>query len=462
MPEEPSKTSSSRASASNSAEDRRGRYRGRWRRPRHRDENVEKLIPEVLNIAELKGLSPKALQECASELGVTDTSLNPEELIRQMLKIHAEKLGLKLVEGILEINRGGLGFLRSAKTNYQPNLEDAYVAKSLIDHLGLQMGDLVAGMARPPRDRERYHTLLNVDLVWNDLPEKFQKRKSYEELTPLFPQKRLVLETGADAISMRALDLLAPLGRGQRCLLVAPPRAGKTILLQQIVESIEKNDPDVAVIVLLLDERPEEVHNMRHVVKGEVISSTFDETIERHVRVADLVMEKVHRMLEAGKHVILLLDSLTRLARACNASMTSKGKLMSGGVEAGALIKPRKFFSSARNIEGGGSLTIIATVLVETGSKMDDLIFEEFKGTGNMEVYLSRDLQERRIYPAIHIEKSGTRREDLLCHPDELIRIQALRKQLSEHPPLEAMEKLIEQLRTTKSNAELLMRLKLE
>ncbi len=449
------------ASASNSAEERKGRYRGRWRRFRHRDEDMEGSLPESLNIAELKKLSPKAIQARALELGVADPSITPEELIHQMLKIHAEKLGLKLVEGVLEINRGGLGFLRSAKTNYQPNLEDAYVAQSLIRRFGLQPGDLIAGMARSPRDRERYHTLLNVDLIWNELPEKFQKRKSYEELTPLFPQKRLVLETGADAISMRALDLLAPLGRGQRCLLVAPPRAGKTILLQQIVEGIEKNDPDANVIVLLLDERPEEVYNMRRVVKGEIISSTFDETIERHVRVAELVMEKAHRMLEVGKHVVLLLDSLTRLARACNASTSSKGKLMSGGIESGALIKPRKFFSAARNVEEGGSLTIIATVLVETGSKMDDLIFEEFKGTGNMEVYLSRDLQERRIYPAIHIEKSGTRREDLLYHPEELIRIQALRKQLSEYPPLEAMEKLIEQLRMTKSNAELLMRLKL-
>jgi transcription termination factor Rho len=281
-------------------------------------------------------------------------------------------------------------------------------------------------------------------------------------LTPLFPQKRLVLEIGKEPIAMRTIDLLSPLGRGQRALVVAPPRAGKTVILQQIAQSIGKNDPDVYVIVLLLDERPEEVGNMRPMVKyGEVISSTFDETPERHVRIAEFVMEKAHRMLEHGQHVVVLMDSLTRFARACNNLTATKGKLMSGGVEAGALLKPRKFFSSARNVEEGGSLTIVATVLTETGSKMDDLIFEEFKGTGNMEIHLSRDLQERRIYPAIHIEKTGTRKEELLLHPDEMVRIQALRRSLTEFPPMEAMERLIETLRATSSNAELLMRLKL-
>lgn len=459
-PEPRSEAPSSPAGAPH--EKRGGCYRGRWRRGRSREERAPEPSPESLNIAELKKLSMEALQERAAELDVSEKLKTQNEVIRAILKIHAKKQGLRIAEGILDLSRGGFGFLRSPQANYQLTAEDAYVAPSLIRLFGLQRGDLVTGMARPPRDRERYHTLLHADLIWDEPPEKFQNRKSYEELTPLYPQKRLVLETGSTPVSTRALDLLAPLGRGQRCLIVAPPRAGKTVLLQQIAESIGQNDPDIDLIVLLLDERPEEVYNMRRSLKrGEVVSSTFDENIERHIRVADLVIEKVHRMLECGRHVVLLLDSLTRLARACNLLSPGKGKLMSGGVEASALIKPRKFFSSARNVEEGGSLTIVATVLVETGSKMDDLIFEEFKGTGNMEVHLSRDLQERRIYPAIHFEKSGTRREDLLYHPDELVRIQALRRQLSENPPLEAMEKLIEQLKATRSNAELLMTLKL-
>ncbi len=266
--------------------------------------------------------------------------------------------------------------MRSSEQNYQPQIADAYVSQQLIRRFGLQAGDLVTGISRAPRSRERYYTLLHVDLIWNELPEKFQNRKAYDELTPLYPEKRFVLETTRDVVSTRVLDLLAPLGRGQRCLLIAPPRAGKTILMQQIVEGVQKNDPDVDIIVLLLDERPEEVYTMRQVVKGEVISSTFDETAERHLRIADLVIEKAHRMVENGRHVVLFLDSLTRLARACNNAAPARGKLMTGGIESGALAKPRKFFSSARNIEGGGSLTIVATVLVETGSRMDDLIFE--------------------------------------------------------------------------------------
>ncbi|MBI4025510.1 MAG: transcription termination factor Rho [Verrucomicrobia bacterium] len=411
----------------------------------------------------MRQLSAKALQERVLEMGLPLKSKNTDEILRALLQANAEKQGFKLADGVFDVGRGGAGFLRLPQANYQPQSEDVFVSPHLARRFRLQPGDLVTGISRSPSGRRRYHTLLHVDLIWNESPEKLQSRKAYDELTPFYPQKRLVLENGADSISMRALDLLAPLGRGQRCLLVAPPRAGKTILLQQIAGSIGVNDPDVDIIVLLLDERPEEVHSMRRIVqRGEVISSTFDETPERHVHVADLVIEKAHRMLENGRHVALLLDSLTRMSRACNALTSSRGKLMSGGIEASALVNPRKFFSSARNIENGGSLTIIGTVLVETGSRMDDLIFEEFKGTGNMEVYLSRDLQERRIYPAIHIEKSGTRREDLLYHPDEMIRIQALRRQLSEHPPLEAMEKLIEQLEATSSNAELLMRLKLE
>ncbi len=442
---------------------RRGHHRGRWRRFRpHREEIRQEPPPESLNLADWMDLAPEVLEARARENGLElKSGISMEQLPRELVRAQAAKLALIMVEGTLELGKGGGGFLRSSEVSYQSRPVDPYVSPPLIKRFALLPGDFVSGLARPPRDRERGPNLLNVDLIWNQPPQRIQGRKAYDELTPLFPQKRLVLENGPASVSMRALDLLAPLGRGQRALIVAPPRAGKTILLQQVAESIEANDPDVTVIVLLLDERPEEVHNMKRVVKGEVVASTFDETVDRHVRVADLVMEKAHRLVENGRHVVVLMDSLTRLARACNALSPSRGKLMSGGVESGALAKPRKFFSAARNTEEGGSLTIVATVLVETGSRMDDMIFEEFKGTGNMEVYLSRDLQERRIYPAIHIEKSGTRREDLLYHPDELIRIQALRRALSEHPPLEAMEELIGQLKATGSNAELLMRLKL-
>lgn len=440
--------------------DRRGR--GRWRRFRKRDEPpAPEISVESLNLSQLQTLPSGELEERIAELGVAIKGKEPRQWMPEALAAYATKQGLLVAEGILELGKGGFGFLRSPALNYQVMPSDAYVSNQLVRRYGLKNGDLVAGLSRAPRERERYHSLLSLELIWGDLVEKSLARKPYDELTPLHPEKRMVLETVDGPVSTRALDLLAPLGRGQRCLLIAPPRAGKTILMQQIAEAVGKNDPDVEIIMLLLDERPEEVYNMRRVIKGEVVSSTFDETTERHLRMADLIIEKAHRMLENGRHVVLFLDSLTRLARACNSQAPARGKLMSGGIDSGALSKPRKFFSSARNVEGGGSLTIVATVLVETGSRADDLIFEEFKGTGNMEVHLSRDLQERRIYPAIHIEKTGTRREELLYHPDELLRIQALRRQLSENPPLEAMEKLIEQLSATSSNAELLMRLKL-
>ncbi len=444
------------------SEGRGGRFRGRWRRSRRRDvEPVVETSIESLDVDALWKLSSTTLQKRAADLGVAETIVEKPAIIRAMLRAHAETLGFKQTEGVLDTSRNGVAFLRSPAANYQAQADDASLSQQTIKRFGLLPGDLVTGISRAGSGRERYHTLLHVDLIWNQPASKFKERKLYDDLTPLYPEKRMVLETGAEPVAMRALDLIAPLGRGQRCLLVAPPRAGKTVLLQQIAAAIGRNDPDVDILVLLIDERPEEVHSMRAVVKGEVLSSTFDETVERHLRMADLVMEKAHRMIENGRHVVVLLDSLTRLARACNAISSSKGKLMSGGVEAGALTKPRKFFSAARNVEEGGSLTIIGTVLVETGSRADDLIFEEFKGTGNMEVYLSRDLQERRIYPAINIEKTGTRREELLYHPDELVRIQALRRQLSEHPPLLAMEELIKMLKATSSNAELLMRLKL-
>ncbi len=455
----PLKPSEAMFPAASPAARQRGYRRGRVLRPKPRNEET---VSDVVNVADLLKLPQADLKSLAAKTGAAENNDGKEDLIRQVLCAHAEKQGMKFQEGVLEISRGGYGFLRSPQGNYQPRIEDTYITSALMERFGLRPGDQVSGMARPPRPRERYHTLAHVDLIWNEAPDQLRQRAVFEDLTALHPQKRLVLETEGGSVSMRVLDLLAPLGRGQRCLLVAPPRAGKTVMLQQIAESVAKNDPDVDVLVLLLDERPEEVHAMRRVVKGEVISSTFDESVERHVRIAELIIEKAHRLVENGRHVLLLLDSLTRMARAYNALSPSRGKVMSGGMESGALVKPRKFFSSARNVENGGSLTIVGTVLVETGGKMDDLIFEEFKGTGNMEVYLSRDLQERRIFPAIHIEKSGTRREDMLYHPDEYLRIRALRRQLTEYPPLEAMEKLIEQLQATRSNAELLMRLKLE
>jgi transcription termination factor Rho len=440
----------------------RGRFRrNRWRRFHNRKEEVPEVPVEKLNLGELKALPLKELKKRAAEFNIENTTDSAGEIIRQIHKVYTESKGFVLAEGLLDFHRNGFGFLRTPKTNYQPQTEDTYVSPQLIRQYSLKQGDWVTGMAKLTQERDRYCTLLCVDLIGEKTAEEAKGLKSYDELTPLFPQKRFVLETDAKSISTRVLDLLAPLGRGQRCLIVAPPRAGKTILLQNMAESVVQNDPDVHVIVLLLDERPEEVNNMKRAVKGEVIASTFDESPESHVRIAELVMSRAQRLLEHGHHVVLFLDSLTRYARACNNMTSSKGRLMSGGVESGALSKPRKFFSAARNVEEGGSLTIVATVLVETGSRADDLIFEEFKGTGNMEVYLSRDLQERRIYPAIHIEKTGTRREDLLYHPDELLRIQALRKVLAEGPPLEALEKLIEMLRSTKSNAELLMRLQL-
>jgi transcription termination factor Rho len=436
-----------------------GRRHGRWSRPRAHSTEPP---PETVNVEQLWELSPMELKTRALKLDVTIEVDDHLKGISQILKAHAARLKMQWIEGVLEINRTGHAFLRSQTSNYQILRDDPFVPPALIEQFGLRVGDQVSGLAQPPRDRERFFVLKHVDLLWNQPPGRLKGRKKFEELTALHPDKRLVLENGRDSLGMRALDILAPLGRGQRCLLVAPPRAGKTVLLQQMAESVGRNDPDVNVLVLLLDERPEEVGTMQRIVKGEVISSTFDEGPERHIRVAELVLEKSHRMVEIGRHVLVFLDSLTRMARAYNALAPAKGKVMSGGIESGALIKPRKFFSSARNVEEGGSLTIVGTILVETGNRMDDHIFEEFKGTGNMEVYLSRDLQELRVFPAIHIEKSGTRKEDILYHPDEYRRIQALRRQLLEHPPLEGMEELIKSLQVTTSNAELLMTLKFE
>jgi len=357
----------------------------------------------------------------------------------------------------LEILPDGFGFLRSQVYNYLPCPEDIYVSPSQIRRFELQTGDVVAGQVRPPKDKERFFALLKVESVNQLDPDKAKDKVMFDNLTPMFPTGRFVLETKAEEINTRVMDLFCPIGKGQRGLIVAAPRTGKTILLQKIANAITTNNPEAVLIVLLIDERPEEVTDFKRTVKGEIISSTFDEPPERHAQVAEMVLEKAKRLVEHKKDVVILLDSITRLARAYNSLAPKSGKILSGGVDANALHKPKRFFGSARKVEEGGSLTIIATALVETGSRMDDVIFEEFKGTGNMELCLDRSLVEKRIFPAINIEKSGTRKEEILYHPDELDRIYILRKALVEVPAVEAMELVVEKLKKTGSNAEFLL-----
>ena len=361
--------------------------------------------------------------------------------------------------GILEVLEDGFGFLRSPHYNYLPCPEDIYVSPSQIRRFGLRTGDLVEGEIRTPKDKERFFALLKVDIINSAEPEQGKRRVPFEQLTPLFPDQRLRLEVEPKEVGMRVMDLLTPIGMGQRGLIVAPPRTGKTVLMQKIANSISENNPEVKLVVLLIDERPEEVTDMERTTKAEVLASTFDEPPERHVQVAEIVIEMAKRMVECGQDVVILLDSITRLARAYNTLQPHSGKILSGGVDANALHKPKRFFGAARNIEDGGSLTIIATALVDTGSRMDEVIFEEFKGTGNMELGLDRALVEKRIFPAINVEKSGTRKEELLLHPDEIGRIWTLRKALNGVPAVEAMELLINRLKKTKSNAEFLMTL---
>jgi transcription termination factor Rho len=381
-------------------------------------------------------------------------------LIFEILKCHARKSGLMFSQGILEILPDGFGFLRSPYSNYLPCPEDVYVSPSQIRRFALSTGDMIEGQIREPKEKERFFALLRVNKVNEVEPELAKHRIPFENLTPIFPDKRLHLETAADNISMRVMDMFVPIGSGQRGLIVAAPRTGKTVLLQQIANSISANHPEAYLIILLIDERPEEVTDMTRNTKAHVLSSTFDETPERHVQIAELVIEMSKRMVECGKNVIILLDSITRLARAYNTLQPHSGKILSGGVDANALHKPRRFFAAARNIENGGSLTIVATALVETGSRMDDVIFEEFKGTGNMELCLDRSLVDKRIFPAINIEKSGTRKEELLLHPDELEKIWILRRALNGVPPVEAMEMIVNRLKKTKSNAEFLVSMK--
>ncbi|HOU85478.1 MAG TPA: transcription termination factor Rho, partial [Spirochaetota bacterium] len=375
-----------------------------------------------------------------------------QDLIFQILRSQTEKNGNIFSSGVLEILPEGFGFLRSQNYNYLPGPDDIYVSPSQIRLFGLRTGDYVTGQIRPPKDGERFYALLRIEAVNYDNPEKLQKRILFDNLTPIYPNKRINLETTSENIDTRIINIMTPLGKGQRALIVAPPRTGKTILLQKIANAITTNHPEVFLIVLLIDERPEEVTDMQRSVQGEVVASTFDEPAQRHVQVSEMVIEKAKRLVEHGKDVVILLDSITRLARAYNQVVPTSGKILSGGVDSNALHKPKRFFGAARNIEQGGSLTIIATALVETGSRMDEVIFEEFKGTGNAELHLDRKLAERRIYPALDVNKAGTRREELLLEEEELQKLWVLRKFISTMSPSEVMELLIDKMKATRSN----------
>ncbi len=417
--------------------------------------------PRVMNLFELQTQTVIELNGIAESFGLIELgALRKHELIFEVMKANARVNGSLHGKGVLEILPDGFGFLRSPYYNYLPCPEDIYVSPSQIRRFALRTGDLVEGEIRSPKDKERFFALLKVDRVNAGDPDKSKAKIPFENLTPIFPDRRFCLEREQEEISMRVMDLFTPIGMGQRGLIVAPPRTGKTVLLQKIANSISTSHPDVHLIVLLIDERPEEVTDMERTTKAQVLSSTFDEPPERHVQVAEMVIEMAKRMVECGRDVVILLDSITRLARAYNTLQPHSGKILSGGVDANALHKPKRFFGAARNIEHGGSLTIIATALVDTGSRMDEVIFEEFKGTGNMELCLDRTLVDKRIFPAINIEKSGTRKEELLLHPDELGKIWILRRAINGVPPVEAMELIVGRLKKTRSNAEFLMAMK--
>jgi transcription termination factor Rho len=410
-----------------------------------------------MNIVELKEKTNSELTSIARDLNVVGASgLRKQELIFKILEAQTEKSGLIFAEGVLEVLPDGFGFLRAPDYNYLPGPDDIYVSPSQIRRFDLRTGDTVSGQVRPPKEGERYFALLKVEAVNFENPELIKEKVLFDNLTPLFPNQRIRLETTADELNMRVMDLLTPIGKGQRGLIVAPPRTGKTILLQKIANSITKNHPEVILIVLLIDERPEEVTDFQRSVKAEVVSSTFDEPATRHVQVAEMVIEKAKRLVEHKRDVVILLDSITRLGRAYNTIVPPSGKVLSGGVDSNALQRPKRFFGAARNIEEGGSLTIMATALIDTGSRMDDVIFEEFKGTGNCELVLDRRLVDKRVYPAIDIFRSGTRKEELLLTQEELNRMWVLRKVLHTMGVVEAMELLLEKLKESKSNEEFL------
>ncbi|MEE3199511.1 MAG: transcription termination factor Rho [Planctomycetota bacterium] len=413
---------------------------------------------EDLHIGQLQKMAISELHELARDEGVQEyAGLKKQDLIFKILKERTDKSGLMFGEGVLETLQDGFGFLRSPRYSYYPCPDDIYVSPSQIRRFGMRTGTIVSGQIRPPKENERYFALLRVEALNYEEPENLQNKANFDDLTPLYPEERLVMELEPDGLEMRIMDLVTPFGKGQRGLIVAPPRTGKTVLLQKMANSITKNNPEVDLIVLLIDERPEEVTDMERSVDGEVISSTFDEPASRHVQVAEMVIEKTKRMVEYGRDVVILLDSLTRLGRAYNTEVPHSGRILSGGVDASALQKPKRFFGAARNIEEGGSLTIIATALVETGSRMDEVIFEEFKGTGNMELHLDRRLADKRVWPAIDITRSGTRKEELLLDSEEQRRIWVLRKILNDMNPAEAMELLTTKLKANKVNAEFLM-----
>jgi transcription termination factor Rho len=410
-----------------------------------------------MTIAELKEKNITELTKIARTLELPGASgLRKQDLIFKILQAQSEKEGHIFAEGVLEILPDGYGFLRSPDYNYLPGPDDIYVSPSQIRKFDLKTGDTISGQVRPPHEGEKYFALVKIEAVNFESPDEARNKILFDNLTPLYPQERLKLETTRENSSARVMDLLTPLGKGQRGLIVSPPRAGKTMLLQNVANSITTNHPEVVLMVLLIDERPEEVTDMQRSVKGEVISSTFDEPAARHVQVAEMVIEKAKRLVEHKRDVVILLDSITRLARAYNTIVPPSGKVLSGGVDSNALQRPKRFFGSARNIEEGGSLTIIATALIDTGSRMDDVIFEEFKGTGNSEIILERKLVDKRVFPAIDIQRSGTRKEELLIPREDLTRIWVLRKVLNPLSPVEAMELLIDKLSKTKSNGEFL------
>jgi len=446
---EPSKSTS--RPKNGSADDRK--HKNQNEKTNSREAFTGDEIANKLDLVEMKSRTISELLKLAKELGVERASgLKKQDLIFEILKSQTEKKGLIFSSGVLEILSDGYGFLRSPNYNYLPGPDDIYVSPSQIRLFGLKTGDTVAGQIRPPKDNERFFALLRIEAINFEDPEKLHRRVHFDDLTPLYPDERLSLEVEADGIEMRIMNLVTPIGKGQRALIVAPPRTGKTILLQKIANSITENHPEVYLIVLLIDERPEEVTDMQRSVKGEVVSSTFDEPATRHVQVAEMVIQKAKRLIERGMDVVILLDSITRLARAYNQVVPASGKILSGGVDSNALQKPKRFFGAARNIEEGGSLTILSTALIDTGSRMDEVIFEEFKGTGNSELMLDRKLVDKRVFPAIDINKSGTRKEELLLDADELNKLWILRKALSSMSPTEAMELLIDKMKATKNN----------
>ncbi len=422
------------------------------------EERLEELKEgEVLDIGKLKEMNITTLTQVAKDLSVVGaTGMRKQELIFKILQAQTEKNGLIFSEGVLECLPDGFGFLRAPDYNYLPGPDDIYVSPSQIRKFDLRTGDPISGQIRPPKEGERYFALIKVEAINFEPPDEARNKIFFDNLTPLYPQDRIRLETIKDNISARVLDLLTPIGKGQRGLIVSPPRTGKTMLLQCIANSVTTNHPEITLIVLLIDERPEEVTDMQRTVKGEVISSTFDEPAARHVQVAEMVLEKAKRLVEHKRDVVILLDSITRLARAYNTVVPPSGKVLSGGVDSNALQRPKRFFGAARNVEEGGSLTIIATALIDTGSRMDDVIFEEFKGTGNMEINLDRKLVDKRVFPAIDINKSGTRKEELLVPRDELNRIWVLRKVLNPLSPVESMELIIDKLSKAPSNSQFL------